>query len=87
MGKPREWPWNSFPEDSSTWDSCVQEYDALKEDLEFHKRVYVALVKRDKKLKAKLVVAKKALEYYADYFEDDGRGDMARKVIKQIGEG
>jgi len=28
------WPWDSFPEDQSTWEACKRKYDELKEELE-----------------------------------------------------
>lgn len=31
--KPREWPWSEFPEDTSTWNSCVERYDKLAAEL------------------------------------------------------
>lgn len=39
---PRKWPWDSFPDKTSTWDVCLREYDKLTSRLAAYERVVEA---------------------------------------------
>lgn len=44
-----KWPWTQFPEDSSTWEACIREYEKLYAAHELIKRSYLQLLALDEK--------------------------------------
>ena len=61
----KEWPWDKFPEDQSTWEACVELYEKQSESLLLAYKCLDELKKEQKKLQQQNKIMREALEHYA----------------------